>query len=41
LKAASELDGLEVQQALIERGIAMPVIVLTGHGDVTIAVRAM
>lgn len=36
-----EMDGLEVQQALIERGIAMPVIVLTGHGDVSIAVRAM
>lgn len=36
-----ELDGLEVQQALNERGVAMPVIVLTGHGDISIAVRAM
>lgn len=36
-----EMDGLEVQQALMEHGIAMPVIVLTGHGDVSIAVRAM
>lgn len=36
-----EMDGIEVQQALIERGITMPVIILTGHGDVTIAVRAM
>jgi two-component system response regulator FixJ len=36
-----EMDGLEVQQVLNERGITMPVIVLTGHGDVTIAVRAM
>jgi two-component system, LuxR family, response regulator FixJ len=36
-----EMDGLEVQQAMADRGIAMPVIVLTGHGDVTIAVRAM
>jgi len=36
-----EMDGLAVQQQLTERGIAMPVIVLTGHGDVTIAVRAM
>lgn len=35
------MDGLEVQQALNERGIAMPVVVLTGHGDVSIAVRAM
>ena len=36
-----QMDGLEVQAALNERGIAMPVIVLTGHGDVAIAVRAM
>ena len=36
-----EMDGLEVQQALLERGVTMPVIVLTGHGDVTIAVKAM
>jgi two-component system response regulator FixJ len=36
-----EMDGLEVQQALLDRGIAMPVIILTGHGDIAIAVRAM
>ncbi|PTQ11585.1 DNA-binding response regulator [Sphingomonas oleivorans] len=36
-----EMDGLDVQQALADRGIAMPVVVLTGHGDVSIAVRAM
>jgi len=36
-----EMDGLEVQQALTEKGITMPVIILTGHGDVSIAVRAM
>ena len=36
-----EMDGLEVQQVMNDRGITMPVIVLTGHGDVTIAVRAM
>lgn len=36
-----EMDGLEVQQALNERGVVMPVIVLTGHGDISIAVRAM
>jgi two-component system response regulator FixJ len=36
-----EMDGLEVQQALNERGVTMPVIVLTGHGDVSIAVKAM
>jgi two-component system response regulator FixJ len=36
-----EMDGLEVQRTLHERGVAMPVIILTGHGDVSIAVRAM
>lgn len=36
-----EMDGLEVQATLTERGIAMPVIILTGHGDVGTAVRAM
>lgn len=35
------MDGLEVQQAMNDRGIALPVIMLTGHGDVTLAVRAM
>ncbi len=35
------MDGLEVQQAMIDRGIALPVVMLTGHGDVTLAVRAM
>ncbi|RYE58737.1 MAG: response regulator transcription factor [Rhizobiaceae bacterium] len=36
-----EMDGLEVQQALNERGVTMPVIILTGHGDISTAVRAM
>jgi two-component system response regulator FixJ len=36
-----EIDGLEVQRALRERGTTMPVIVMTGHGDVTVAVSAM
>lgn len=35
------MDGLEVQDELNARGVAMPVIVLTGHGDVAVAVRAM
>jgi len=36
-----EMDGLEVQRTLAERGVTMPVVVLTGHGDISIAVRAM
>lgn len=36
-----QMDGLQVQEALNTRGVAMPVIVLTGHGDVAVAVRAM
>ncbi|MGZ8287215.1 MAG: response regulator transcription factor, partial [Allosphingosinicella sp.] len=36
-----DMDGLEVQQALRERGVPMPVIVMTGHGDINLAVQAM
>jgi two-component system, LuxR family, response regulator FixJ len=36
-----DIDGLEVQAELKSRGIALPVIVMTGHGDVTVAVAAM
>ncbi|MET0240288.1 MAG: response regulator [Sphingobium sp.] len=36
-----EMDGLAVQDALGERGVTMPVVIMTGHGDVTSAVRAM
>ena len=35
------MDGLQVQEALNERGVALPVIIMTGHGDVTLAVQAM
>lgn len=35
------MDGLEVQAELTRRGVQLPVIVLTGHGDVELAVRAM
>jgi len=36
-----EMDGLEVQRELNARGVMMPVIVLTGHGDIGSAVQAM
>lgn len=35
------MDGLQVQQALLEKGVTLPVIIMTGHGDVALAVRAM
>jgi len=36
-----EIDGLELQQRMSERGAPLPVIVMTGHGDIPMAVRAM
>lgn len=36
-----DMDGLEVQAVMAERGVNMPVIVLTGHGDISVAVQAM
>jgi two-component system response regulator FixJ len=36
-----DMDGLEVQARLSKLGIRLPVIVVTGHGDVPTAVRAM
>lgn len=36
-----EMDGLTVQRELAARGIGLPVIVLTGHGDIETAVAAM
>ena len=35
------MDGLEVQEALRAKGVTLPVIIMTGHGDVSLAVRAM
>lgn len=35
------MDGIEVQQALHARGVVFPVIVMTGHGDIDVAVQAM
>jgi two-component system, LuxR family, response regulator FixJ len=36
-----EIDGLEVQRTLADRGVTMPVVIMTGHGDVSIAIQAM
>jgi two-component system response regulator FixJ len=36
-----EIDGLELLRRLHDRGLRPPVIVMTGQGDIAIAVRAM
>ena len=35
------LDGLEVQQELHKQGVDFPVVIMTGHGDIDMAVKAM
>jgi len=35
------ISGLDLQDRLQEQGIHLPVIIITGHGDVPVAVRAM
>lgn len=37
----SGMDGLQVQSRMAEQGLNHPVIILTGHGDIGTAVRAM
>ena len=36
-----EMDGMELVRRLAELGVSLPVIVMTGHGDVPLAVAAM
>src|SRR4051794_24374082 len=36
-----EMDGIELQQELTARAFGFPLVVITGHGDVPLAVRAM
>jgi two-component system response regulator FixJ len=35
------MDGIEFQEKLAREGIDAPVVIMTGHGDVRLAVRAM
>lgn len=35
------MSGLDLQQRLADRGAILPIIFITGHGDVPVAVRAM
>jgi two-component system, LuxR family, response regulator FixJ len=36
-----DMDGLTLQEELVQRKVGVPVIIITGHGDVPLAVRAM
>ena len=36
-----DMDGLQLQQALVACGAAIPVIMMTGHGEVPVAVQAL
>lgn len=35
------MNGLELQEQLESRGVRLPVVIMTGHGDVAMAVRAL
>ena len=39
--AMPELDGLELQRRLTHQGILIPILFLTGHGDIPMSVRAI
>src|SRR5436305_13674282 len=39
--AMSDLDGLHLQRRLTHEGILLPIVFLTGHGDIPMSVRAM
>ena len=35
------MSGIELQEALRSRGAELPIVIITGHGDIAMAVRAM
>jgi RNA polymerase sigma factor (sigma-70 family) len=35
------MDGMQLQEEMVRRGIPLPVIFLTGHGDIPMSVRAI
>jgi len=39
--AMPDLDGLHLQRRLTHEGILLPIVFLTGHGDIPMSVRAM
>jgi len=39
--AMPELDGLELQERLTRAGILLPIVFLTGHGDIPMSVQAI
>ncbi len=39
--AMPELDGLELQRRLTHHGLLIPIVFLTGHGDIPMSVRAI
>src|SRR5260370_7597833 len=39
--AMPELDGMELQRRLTHRGLLVPIVFLTGNGDIPMSVRAI
>jgi FixJ family two-component response regulator len=39
--AMPELDGLELQERLTQSGVPLPIVFLTGHGDIPMSVQAI
>jgi FixJ family two-component response regulator len=36
-----DLNGLDLQKHLVQAGMSLPIVFLTGHGDIPMSVRAM